>query len=265
VKSVPRRSGETPTPGREKIADPSSRAIELPALIRRRQVWLPTLWGAVLLCGLLAIALLGAARTVGGFLARSDPAGGADGLGARTLVVEGWLDPRELDAAIATARRGRYERVVTSGGPIESWHDGVVWPSYAARAADYLRRHGLEGPVVAVAAPASAKDRTFLSAVVVREWLRREQPGLDTIDVFSAGAHARRSRLAYRMAFGSGVEVGVIAATPRSYDIDRWWTSSEGAKTVLNELLSLAWTKCCFWPADDGSREGRWGVPKATP
>jgi len=238
----------------------------LPALIRRRQIWLPTLWGGLLLCGLLAVALLLALRSVGSFLAQSDPASGSDGRGAATLVIEGWLDEHELDAAIATARRGRYERVVTSGGPIETWREGVVWPSYAERAANYLRRHGLVAiPVVAVAAPASAQDRTFLSAVVVREWLRREQPGLTAIDLFSAGAHARRSRLAYRLAFGPGVEVGVIAAPPRSYDIDRWWLTSEGAKTVLGELLSLAWTKCCFWPAADGSYEARAGLPKTAP
>jgi hypothetical protein len=221
--------------------------------------------GRTAACGLLALAVLVAARNAGGFLAQSDPAHG-DGHGARTLVVEGWLDERELDAAIAASRRGRYERVVTAGGPIETWHEDVVWPSYAERAANYLRRHGLgEIPVVAVAAPATTQDRTFLSAVVVREWLRREQPELAAIDVFSAGAHARRSRLAYRIAFGPGVEVGVIAAPPRSYDIDRWWLTSEGAKTVLNELLSLAWTKCCFWPGTDGSHEQRSGVPKAAP
>ena len=238
----------------------------MPALIRRRHVWLPTLWGVLLLCGLVALAALVAVRTVGGFLAHSDPARGPDGRGAATLVVEGWLDERDLDAVIATSRRGRYARVVTAGGPIESWQEGIAWPSYAERAANYLRRHGLvEMPVVAVAAPATARDRTFLSAVVVRDWLRREQPGIDSIDLFSAGVHSRRSRLAYRLAFGPGVEVGVLAAPPHRYDIDRWWLTSEGAKTVLGELLSLAWTKCCFWPGADGSAEERWEVPKAAP
>ena len=56
------------------------------------------------------------------------------------------------------------------------------------------------------------------------------------------------------MAFGPGVEVGVLAAPPRRYDVERWWLTSEGAKTVLGELLSLAWTKCCFWPAAPTAR-----------
>jgi len=70
--------------------------------------------------------------------------------------------------------------------------------------------------------------------------------------------HARRSWLVYRMAFGDGVEVGVLSARPTGYDLQRWWTTSTGVKTVIGEALSLAWTKCCFWPAPKGSHEERW-------
>ncbi len=237
----------------------------MPALIRRRQVWLPTLWGALLLCAVAAVALLVAARSAGGYLGRNDLAVGSDGRGARTLVVEGWLEERELDDAIAAVRRGHYQRVVTSGGPIEGWREGVVWASYAERAASYLRRAGVAIPVVAIPAPAVARDRTYRSAVVVRDWLRREQPALDAIDLLSAGVHTRRSRLAYRLAFGPGVEIGAIAVAPHGYDVAHWWRTSEGAKAVLGELISLAWTKCCFWPRADGSPEDRTAVPKPGP
>jgi hypothetical protein len=261
-----RDSAAGPSPGVKKSPGPPPPPhIELSALFRRRQIWLPTLWGVLLLCIVGAIATLVSARMVGGYLAQTDPAAGSDGRGARTLVVEGWLEAPELDDAIAVARRGGYERIVTSGGPIDSWQEGVVWPNYAERAAGYLRRHGPAGiAVVAVAAPATGRDRTYLSALVVREWLRREQPGLAALDLLSAGVHARRSRLAYRMAFGPEVEVGVLAAPPRGYDIDRWWLTSQGAKTVLGELISLAWTKCCFWPAA-GSHEERGALAKPAP
>src|SRR5205085_9984165 len=124
-------------------------------LFRRRQVWLPTVWGALLLLGI--VVLLGAATLprLGDYLAPSEPAVGGDGRGARTLIVEGWLDDDALDQAIVVARRGRYERVVTSGGPIHSWREIQPWPTYAERAADHLRRHGLRDvPVFAVATPA---------------------------------------------------------------------------------------------------------------
>ena len=147
----------------------------MPALFRRRQVWLPTWQGALLLVVVVAASALIGLRHLATWLAPHDPAVGRDGQGARTLIVEGWLDEDGLDAAIAVIARGRYERVVASGGPIDSWREGQRWPTYAERAADYLRRHGVTAiPVVAVAAPESMQDRTFVSAVVVRDWLRRQ-------------------------------------------------------------------------------------------
>jgi hypothetical protein len=239
-------------------------ASRVPSLFRRRHVWLPTLWGTLLLSALAAALATFALRHLGSYLAVDAPAAGRDGGGARTLVVEGWLDDDALDDAIAVVARGRYERVVTSGGPIESWREGPAWPDYAERAADYLRRHGVSRvPVTAAPAPKSAQDRSFLSAVVVRDWLRRQGGGVDAIDLFSAGVHARRSRLVYRLAFGPDVEVGVFAARPRRYPLERWWATSDGAKSVLDEAIGLAWTSCCFWPPAPGSHEERRAVPKS--
>ena len=231
-------------------------------MFRRRQVWLPTFWGVIVA---LAVALAVAAALLprlGGYLSPTERALGSDGRGARTLVVEGWLDDDALADAIAVVQGGRYERVVTSGGPIETWRAIQPWPSFAERAAHHLRRHGVGAtPVVAVPAPASEQDRSYVSAVVVRDWARRQGLSLDAVDVVSAGVHARRSRLVYRMAFGIDVEVGIVAVPPHRYRIDRWWATSEGTKAVLGELLSLAWTKCCFWPATDMPAQ-RGGPPK---
>lgn len=235
----------------------------MPILFHRRQIWLPTWWVTLLLIALAAASAFAALRHLGSYLAADDGAARRDGRGARTLIVEGWLDEDALDQAIAVVARANYERVVASGGPIESWREGQTWPTYADRAADYLRRHGVGIPVVAVAAPASAQDRTFLSAVVVRDWLRQHVGAVDAVDLFSGGVHARRSRLVYRIAFGPAVEVGVLAARPRRYTLDRWWTTSEGAKSVLDEAIGLAWTTCCFRAPPRGSHEERWAVPKS--
>ena len=233
------------------------------AMFRRRQIWVPTWWGALLIALAVAAALLVALRHLAGYLAAEEPAAGRDGAGAQTLIVEGWLDEDSLDTALAVIARGRYRRVVVSGGPIDSWREGQSWSTYAERASDYLRRHGATGiPVAAVAAPETAHDRTFASAVVVRDWLRGQGGSLDAVDLFSGGVHARRSRLVYRIAFGPDVEVGVLAAPPRRYALAHWWRTSEGAKAVLDEAIALAWTACCFAPPspDRGS-----GPPPKSP
>ena len=238
----------------------------LPRLFRRRTVWLPTLWGALLFLAVAVAAAVAAARGAGDYLFVNEPAYGQDGRGARLLVVEGWLDEDELGDAVAAYRHGRYERVVTSGGPIDTWREGQTATNFAERAADYLKRHGLaDAPVAAASAPASTQDRTFLSAVAVRDWVQHEGLKPDAIDLFSAAVHARRSRMIYRLAFGPQVEVGVLAAPPRRYDLDQWWRTSQGAKSVLDEALSLAWTTCCFWPPEPSSYEECWARPKPQP
>ena len=236
----------------------------MPAMFRRRQIWLPTWQGALLLVVVVAAACLIALRNLANYLAAERPATTRDGRGASTLIVEGWLDEDGLDAAIEAIGRGRYERIVASGGPIDSWREGQSWPTYAERAADYLRRHGVTSiPVVAVAAPESAQDRTFLSAIVVREWLRRQGGKVDAVDLFSGGVHARRSRLVFQMAFGPEVDVGVFAAPPRRYALDRWWTTSDGVKAVLGESISLAWTTCCFVPPAPVQHDERSPPPRS--
>lgn len=210
---------------------------------------------------LLAALAIGCARGAYGFLAPNEAAQ-AEPEGVPTvLVVEGWLDESELSQALAAYRRGGYGIVVTTGGPIESWLEFRAWRSYPERAAAYLRSNGVEN-VAAAVAPASAQDRTFLSAVVFREWARQSGVRLERVDVYSAGVHARRSRLVYRMALGTGVHVGILAARPKDYDPDQWWRTSAGAKAVIGEALGLLWTKCCFWPAAQGSHEERWGVSR---
>ena len=234
----------------------------MPALIRRRQVWLPTLWGALLLLALAAVMIVAIGRHAYALLAPNQPAHGRDGTGARTLVVEGWLGQEELDQAAARFRAGHYQRVLTTGGPIEPWGDVGGWHNYAARAADYLRGHGLAAAqVIALPAPASLQDRTYLGAVMVRDWAQHSGTALDAVDLVSAGAHARRSRWLYRMALGDPVEVGIYAALPAGYDAVRWWTNATGAKLTVGEVLSLAWTACCFWPAPPGTAAERWGTP----
>ena len=220
------------------------------ALFRRREVWLPTLWGWLLLLLLAGAAVVVLGLSAPGLLALDAPARGPDGTGARTLIVEGWLNDTELAQAVAAFKRGRYERVITSGGPIEPWIDVGNWGNFALRAAAYLRAHGVnEVPVIAVPAPDTKKDRSYLNALTVRECAQREGLALTAVDVYSVGVHARRSRAIYRMALGDGVEVGTLAARPGDYDDERWWASSTGAKTTLNEVVSLAWTQCCFWPS----------------
>lgn len=214
---------------------------------------MPTIFGWLFILLIsLAIGIFGA-RNIYTFLAPNEPAG------ARVLVVEGWLTPAELDQAVQAFSSGKYQRIVTTGGPVSGWPASNLATSYAELAGDYLAHRGVPRNLISVVpAPKSAQERTFLSAVMLRESAQRLGLTLDAVDVFSGGAHARRSRLLFQMALGRGVRVGVLAARPDSFDPEFWWRSSAGVEQIFFQSFGFVWVKCCFWPGQPGSQKELW-------
>jgi hypothetical protein len=226
-------------------------------LFRRRETWTPTARGWLALLAVAAASTWFFVANIRGFLAVTEP------VGARTLVVEGWTSPKEMARAVDVFRAGGYERIVTTGGPLEGWPELLGHRDFADLAAEYMTQHGIaRDAVVAVPAPASAQERTFLSAVTVREWAKRSGADVAKLDVFTSATHARRTRLMYRAAFGAGVEIGVIAADVPDPLGRPWWRTSGGLKDVLAETIGFVWAKCFFWPGPPGSYEEKWGIPR---
>jgi hypothetical protein len=158
---------------------------DVPALFRRREVWLPTAWG--LLLGLLILAgsavLLG--RAAYGFFAVDEPLTPLDGKPTPVLVVEGWIDEEALAQAAAVVRSAGYTRVIVSGGPIDDSFSRH--PTYADRAAEVLRPQLLHHRVVAARAGQLQRRAAlavgqrvlapaFSSACSVAWWRGRRRP-----------------------------------------------------------------------------------------
>jgi uncharacterized SAM-binding protein YcdF (DUF218 family) len=224
------------------------------SLFRKRKIWLPTLYGWVLILLLGAMTGFLFVRHIYSFLAQNEP------VGAHILVVEGWLAPVELDQAVLAFKKGHYERVITTGGPIiKGFTASSLHSNYAKRAADYLAQHGVPHDVIIIVpTPASAQDRTFLSGVILRESVEKLGINLDAIDLFSSGTHSRRSRLMFQLALGAKVPVGILAARPVDYDPDVWWRSSSGAESIVFQSVGLLWVKLFFWPGAPGSQQELW-------
>lgn len=191
--------------------------------------------------GLLALVTV---RSIHPFLALTKPAPNG------VLVVEGWSPDYALELAMAEFRRNHYDKLYVTGGPLERGAPLSEYKSFAELGAATLVRLGLSSNAVqAVPAPLVRQDRTYTSAVTLRQWCQEHGISLKTMHVMTEGPHARRSRLLFKKAFGNEVVVGVTAVPVRDYDPQHWWRSSAGVRTVISEALAYGYVRLFFWPS----------------
>lgn len=217
-------------------------------------LWLPTTWFLVMLLLVLSLTLLLGFRGIACFLAQTSPNHG------EYLVVEGWQGEQGLQQALLVFNdpKNNYKYLITTGGPNTQW-GGEVWPNYADKSANYFVSHGLVAEkLVSIPTPASAQNRTYLSAVMVRDWFAQQSINVNELDVFTQGVHARRTRFLYELALPAS-SIGIYANEPEGYQLPTWWKNSQGAKTVLTEVIGFIWTVCFFEPGTVGSHQERWG------
>jgi DUF218 domain len=215
------------------------------SLIRRQEIWLPTVWGWLLLIVLTLTLLTACISNLPSFLAVNQP------INAEVLVIEGWLPDYAVKAALARFRSGSYRQIVTTGIPIERGCYLAEYKNYAELAAATLKTLGLESEkIVPVPTPEVRKDRTYASAVAFGQWLAKTSPTPKSIDLLTLDLHARRSWLLYRQALAStNTKVGVIAVPPIDYDPKYWWRYSAGVRKTINELVAYIYARFINWNA----------------
>jgi len=171
---------------------------------------------------------------------------------AHILVVEGWVPDCVIRAGIEEFKAGSYQRVFSTGGPVE-W-SGVYTSeddTAAIWGAGRLRRGGIPRELVEVVpARVVTRDRTYSSAVALREWLRENHPSLHAVNIVTEDVHARRTRLLFQKALGNGVTVGIIAVPNPDYDAKRWWRYSEGVREVVGEVIAYLYARFFFVPSE---------------
>ena len=217
---------------------PPRKATAALGLLRRRSLWVPTWRGWLLL--LLIVVGLGAALllSVHPFLAVTDSKPGG------ILVLEGWTSDDVVRQTSAEYDRGGYQGFYVTGGPIEKGMPLVGYKDFATAGAAAVRaeRPDLKDVVIAVPGPGVRDDRTYACACALRDWLAANGKTVTRLNLVSFGTHARRSRYYFRKAFGDKVDIGVIAVQDRSYDPNRWWTTSYGFRVVTSEIIAYVYT-----------------------
>lgn len=201
--------------------------------------WLTTGFALLLFTGLVLL-------TVHPFLAATHR------VDAHVLVVEGWVHDFAIGGGVKEFQTGAYERIFTTGGPVTG-NGGYTGDqdTGASVGAARLRAMGVvSASVQMVPSRAAARDRTYNSAVALRDWFRENQAPVRRINVVTEGVHARRTQLLFQEAFGKSVEVGIIAVPNPDYDARHWWCYSEGVREVIGESIAYIYAKLFFHPSE---------------
>jgi uncharacterized SAM-binding protein YcdF (DUF218 family) len=167
------------------------------------------------------------------------------------LVVEGWIHPYAIRAAIQEFREGSYRRVFTTGGPVQG--TGGYTNDYntsASVGAELLKKYGLANEVLQmVPSRVMDRDRTYASAIALRYWFHDHNMPVRSVNVLTEDVHARRSRLLFQEALGNDIKVGIIAVPVPDYDATHWWRYSEGVRDVFDECIAYMYAKFLFYPS----------------
>lgn len=157
------------------------------------------------------------------------------------------MDDYALQSVVDIFKEGQYSKLFVTGVPLEKGAPLAEYKTYAELGAAVILQLGLRTNVVqAVPAPDVRKDRTYASALALKEWLAAHGTNISSLTVVSQGAHARRTRLLYEKAFGSDVEIGIISIPSREYDPKRWWTKSAGVREVVDETVAYLYARLIF-------------------
>ena len=212
--------------------------------IKRKEIWVITVKGWLVI-GVVGMIILGSfAKTVHPFFAVTDPKRG------EILVVEGWLPRYAIERAVQEFKENGYRLIISTGGSIYSQLPCSDFKNYADLASAVLQDLKIDPEkIVSVPAPDVKKDRTYVSAIILKRWLDQNRPEATSLDLITLGPHARRSLILHEMALGSNVSVGVISVPNQGYDPNRWWRYSQGVKTIINEVIGYIYTKLIFRPA----------------
>ncbi|MGP8201768.1 MAG: ElyC/SanA/YdcF family protein [Limisphaerales bacterium] len=218
-------------------------SVALGGLFKRKEVWTLSLRGW--LAASLVAATIAAVVFLGGqpFLAITDR------VDASVLVVEGWLPDYALLDGWKEFQAEHDRLLLVTGGRGRNGPGMDLNDTYAGWGAERLQKMvGQHEEIMAVPAFEVRRDRTYGSAVALRNWLQSHHENIQAVNVVTLSAHARRSRLLYQEALGPDVVVGVIAVANQDYDARRWWKYSEGVKEMISESAGYLYVRIFFHP-----------------
>lgn len=212
-------------------------------LLRKKECWRFTWQGWLALLILLSAAAAAVVFSLFPFLAVDHPIQG------QILIVEGWVPDYSLKEVKSIFEKNEYQLLVITGNPLPKGEVLSEYKTFPELTKAILIKTGWDPKkIVTVSSTEVLRDRTYSAALAFRQWNSDPARKFSRVDIYTGGAHARRTRLLYQLALAGQTEVGIIAGRDERYDGRRWWRSSEGFRTVLDEAIAYIYAKLLFSP-----------------
>lgn len=216
----------------------------LGGLFVRRERWSLSVAGKLVVFLVFVLSGIFLMRGLYSFLAVTSP------VSSKVLVVEGWMPTYMVEQVARQYQIGKYEKVLLVRPLLKGRNKYESGENVAHYLADTLVELGIpQDRVEIVFHEPSHKDRTYQSALAIKQWLQDHNDSAKAINVATLGPHARRSRLLFEKALEGKLTVGVIALNDQTYDGDHWWRSSEGVRDVPFEFVAYCYVRFLFIPS----------------
>ncbi|MEI6684259.1 MAG: ElyC/SanA/YdcF family protein [Bacteroidota bacterium] len=212
-------------------------------LINRRERWGLSVYGWIFLLVIAASAMYGGFRRLFPTLApvHREQTG--------ILVLEGWVSDYLFKEVIREFNAGHYTLLITTGTPLENGDFLAAYHNTAVIAGRSLIKLGFDSTkLVMVATDEFRNERTYNSAIRLKQWLRANHPEIRAINVMTMGVHGARSQLLFQKALGDSVRVGIISVPNSYYGPETWWKTSKGFRETLNEAIGYFYVTFFFRP-----------------
>jgi len=209
-------------------------------LINRRERWGLSIYGWMVLLLIITATLYAGFRHLFATLApvHREQTG--------ILVLEGWVSDYLFKDVIREFNAGHYTLLITTGTPLENGDFLAAYHNTAVIAGRSLIKLGFDSTkLVMVATDEYRNERTYNSAVRLKQWFRANRPEIRAINVMTMGVHGARSQLLFQKALGDSVRVGIISVANSYYGPDSWWKTSKGFRETMNEAIGYFYV--CFF------------------
>jgi hypothetical protein len=211
--------------------------------INRRERWGLSIYGWMLLVIIIFLPFYLLFKNLYSVLAPIQPAQ------TKILVLEGFISDYILADAIREFNDNHYTLLITTGTPIEYGKMLAKYKNTAMAAGMSLIKLGFDSTkLVIVEADEIKNDRTYNSAIKLREWISGNRPEIKAINLMTMSVHGGRSRLLFQAALGDSIKVGIISIPNFYYNQHSWWKSSKGFRETMNEALGYFYIRFFFRP-----------------